>query len=118
MSGHLPAAHERITGYHIAREIIGLDGIGCDRYGSQAVALEDSEVCVLPFKQLDELAHEVPLLRRNLYRLIANDICRDQNMLLLLGSRCAGERVALFLPNLGEAFRGGADIRRVNSCCG
>ena len=96
---------EQITGYHMAGEIIGLEGIGGDRYGCRAVALEDSEVCVLPFKQLDELAHEVPLLRRNLYRLIANDICRDQNMLFLLGSRCAEERVVLFLLNLAEAFR-------------
>ena len=64
---------EQITGYHMAGEIVGLDGIGDDRHACQAVALEDSEVCVLPFKRLDELAHDVPPLRRNLYRLISKE---------------------------------------------
>ena len=30
-------------------EIIGTDGIGADRHGCQAVALEDTEFCALPF---------------------------------------------------------------------
>ena len=84
---------------------MGLDGIGRDRYGCQAVALEDGEVCVLPFERLDELARAAPLLQRNLYRSLANEICKNQNMLLVLGSRCAEERVAMFLLNLAEAFR-------------
>jgi CRP/FNR family transcriptional regulator, anaerobic regulatory protein len=96
---------EQITGFHMPGDLLGLDSVGRDRYGCQAVALEDGEVCVLPFNRLDELAHEVPLLQRNLYRSLTTDICRDQNMLLLLGSRCAEERVALFLLNLAEAFR-------------
>jgi len=94
----------QITGYHMAGEIIGLDGIGDNRHACQAVALEDSEVCVLPFKELDELANGIPLLRRNLYRFISKDICRDQDMMLLLGSRSAEERLALFLLNLAERY--------------
>lgn len=96
---------EQITGYHMAGEIVGLDGISNDRHACQAVALEDSEVCVLPFNQLDELAHDIPLLRRNLYRFISKDICRDQDMMLLLGSRCAEERLALFLLNLADRYQ-------------
>ena len=103
---------EQIMGYHMAREIIGLDGIGNDHYGSQAVALEDSEVCVLPFDQLDELAHNVTALRRNLYRFISNDICRGQNMMLLLGSMRAEERLALFLLNLAQRYQ----TRGYSSC--
>jgi CRP/FNR family transcriptional regulator len=89
----------------MAGEIVGLDGISNDRHACQAVALEDSEVCVLPFSQLDELAHDIPLLRRNLYRFISKDICRDQDMMLLLGSRCAEERLALFLLNLADRYQ-------------
>lgn len=96
---------EQITGYHMPGELLGLDGIGRDRYGCHAVALEDGEVCVLPFKRLDELAQGVPLVRRNLYRSLTTDIHRDQSMLFLLGSRCAEERVVQFLLNLSAAFR-------------
>ena len=100
----------------MAGEIVGLDGIGEDRHVCQAVALEDGEVCTLPFNRLDELAHDVPVLRRNLYRVISKDICNDQNMMLLLGSRCAEERLALFLLDLADVIRC-AVIRRANSCC-
>jgi len=93
---------EQITGYHMAGEVVGLDGISNDRHACQAVALEDSEVCVLPFNQLDALTHKIPLLRRNLYRFLAKDVCRDQDMMLLLGSRCAEERLALFLLDLAD----------------
>lgn len=96
---------EQITGYHIAGEIVGLDGIGDDRYACQAIALEDSEVCVFPFDELDELACNVPSLRRNLYRFFSKDICRGQNMMLLLGSRRAEERLALFLLNLADRYQ-------------
>ena len=62
-------------------------------------------MCVLPFNQLDALTHKIPLLRRNLYRFLAKDVCRDQDMMLLLGSRCAEERLALFLLDVAERYR-------------
>ena len=95
---------EQVTGFHMAGEILGPDGISADAYVCQAIALEDSEVCVLPFRQLDEMANDNPLLRRNLYRLISRDIGHDRNMMLLLGSRCAEERLVVFLLDLAERY--------------
>lgn len=96
---------EQVTGYHMAGEIVGLDGISDNHFTLQAVALEDSEVCVLPFKRLDALTHDVPTLRRNLYCAISKDFCRDQDMMLLLGSRSAEERLTLFLLNLADRYQ-------------
>jgi len=96
---------EQITGYHLAGAVIGLDGVGDDRYTCQAIALEDSEVCVVPFDLLDRLAAEVPTLRRNLFRLVSRDLSRDHTMMLLLGSRPAEERLTLFLLDLAERYR-------------
>ena len=90
---------------HMAGDVVGLDGISNNRHACQAVALEDSEVCVLPFNELDDLAHDIPLLRHNLYRFISKDVCRDQDMMLLLGSRSAEERLALFLLDVAERYR-------------
>ena len=96
---------EQITGYHLAGEVIGLDGVGDDRYTSRAIALEDSEVCVVPFNLLDRLAAEVPTLRHNLFRLVSRDLSRDHTMMLLLGSRPAEERLTLFLLDVAERYR-------------
>ena len=96
---------EQVTGYHMAGEIIGLDGIGDDRLTCQATALEDSEVCVLPFNQLDRLGVDVPAVRHNIFRLISRDLTREQTMMLLLGSRSAEERLAIFLLNVADRYQ-------------
>jgi CRP/FNR family transcriptional regulator len=95
---------EQVTGFHMAGEILGHDGISANEYVCQAIALEDSEVCVLPFRQLDEIANQFPLLRRNLYRLISRDIGHDRNMMLLLGSRSAEERLVVFLLDVAVRY--------------
>ena len=97
--------HEQVAGYHMIGDIVGMDGIGNDRHGGQAVALEDTEVCVLPFSRLEELARHVQPLQRNFYRLLSNEIAREQQVMLLLGSMRAEERLAVFLVNLSERYR-------------
>ena len=96
---------EQVSGYHMLGDIVGLDGLGTDRHGCQALALEDTEVCVLPFDRLEHLAQNVAALQRNLYQLLSKEISRDQNIMLLLGSMRAEERLAVFLLNLADRYR-------------
>jgi CRP/FNR family transcriptional regulator len=96
---------EQVSGYHMLGDIIGLDGIGTDRHGCQAVALEDTDVCVLPFERIEDVARSVPALQRNLHRLLSKEISRDQNVMLLLGSMRAEERLAVFLLSLAERYK-------------
>jgi CRP/FNR family transcriptional regulator len=96
---------EQVTGFYMGGEILGADGIEENRHSCEATALEDSEACVLPFSLLDELAHEVPSLRRNLYKCLARDACQGQKMMLLLGSMSAEERLAVFLLDLAYRYR-------------
>jgi len=97
--------HEQVAGYHMIGDIVGMDGLGTERHGGQAVALEDTEVCVLPFDRLEELARRLVPLQRNLHKVLSNEVARDQNMMLLLGSMTAEERVAVFLLNLSRRYR-------------
>jgi CRP/FNR family transcriptional regulator, anaerobic regulatory protein len=96
---------EQISGYHMLGDVIGLDGIATDRHGCEAIALEDSEVCVLPFDRLEELARAVVPLQHNLHQFLSREIGRDQNVMLLLGSMRAEERLAVFLLNLSDRYR-------------
>ena len=96
---------EQVAGYHLQGDIIGLDGLGTDRHGCAAVALEDSEVCTIPFEHLEELARDLPPLQRNLHQFLAREISRDHSVMLLLGSMRAEERLATFLLNLSERYR-------------
>jgi len=96
---------EQIIGYHMLGDLIGLDGIGAGRHGCDATALEDTEVCTLPFDRLEELARTFPPLQHNLHRILSRDIGRDQHLLLMLGSMHAEERLAAFLLNLSARYQ-------------
>jgi len=93
---------EQVTGFFMGGELLGLDGLGTSRYDSSAIALEDSEVCVMPYQLIEEIGREVPSLWRGLHVVLAREILRDHGVMLLLGSMCAEERLATFLLNLGK----------------
>jgi len=93
---------DQVTGFLMTGELMGLDGISSDRHSCDAVALEDSELCVIPFSKLEELSREAPSLQRQLHRIMSREIVGDQNVMLLLGSMRADERLAAFLLNLSQ----------------
>jgi len=95
---------EQVTGFLMGGELVGLDGLGSGAYNGTAVALEDSEICVLPYALIEKLSHEVPALQRHLHSVLAREIVRDHGVMLLLGSMRAEERLATFLLNLSRRF--------------
>jgi CRP/FNR family transcriptional regulator len=93
---------EKITGFHLPGELLGLEAINGGRHGYNAVALEDSEVCIIPFAQLERMALTLPALQHQLLRLVSGDISRDHGLMLLLGSMTAEQRLAAFLLSLAR----------------
>jgi len=93
---------EQVTGFQMAGEIIGLDGFGGDRYSCDAIALEATHVCVIPYAQMDTLARQVPALHTQLHKIMSREIVREHDIMLLLGSMRAEERIAAFLLNLSQ----------------
>jgi CRP/FNR family transcriptional regulator len=91
---------DQVTGFQMAGEVIGLDGIMNDQHTCNAVALEDAEVCVMPFDRLEELSREVTALQRHVHKIMSREIVREHGVMLLLGSMRAEERLAAFLLNL------------------
>ncbi|MDR2129353.1 MAG: fumarate/nitrate reduction transcriptional regulator Fnr [Burkholderiaceae bacterium] len=91
---------DQVTGFQMAGEIMGLDGIVNDHHTCDAVALEDAEVCVMPFDRIEELSREVPALQNHVHRIMSREIVREHGVMLLLGSMRAEERLAAFLLNL------------------
>lgn len=95
---------EQVTGFHMAGEIVGLDGISSETHSCDTVALEDTEVCVIPYDRLEEVATAVPVLRNHFHKVMSREIVREHGVMLLLGSMHAEERLAAFLLNLSQRF--------------
>lgn len=91
---------DQVTGFQMAGEIMGLDGIVNDHHTCDAIALEDAEVCVMPFDRIEELSREVNALQRHVHKIMSREIVRENGVMLLLGSMRAEERLAAFLLNL------------------
>jgi CRP/FNR family transcriptional regulator len=91
---------EQVTGFQMAGEIIGLDGIVNDHHTCNAVALEDAEVCVMPFDHIEDLSREFPVLQKHVHKIMSREIVRENGMMMLLGNMSAEERLANFLVNL------------------
>lgn len=95
----LEDGRDQVIGFHMAGELLGMNGIGTDRHTADAIALEDSEVCVIPYARLEQ-----PAFQRSLHRVMSRELVRDQSVMMLLGTMRAEERLAAFLLNLSQRF--------------
>lgn len=95
----------QVTGFQLPGELLGLDGLAFERHGVDAVALEDSEVCVLPYPELERIARGFAPLQRQLHKVMSREIVREQDVMMMLGAMRAEERVAAFLVGLSERYR-------------
>jgi CRP/FNR family transcriptional regulator, anaerobic regulatory protein len=100
----LEDGRDQVTGFQMAGELLGLDGISTERHACNAVALEDSEVCLIGFQHLEMLSREVPSLQNHFHKVMSREIVRDHGVMMLLGSMRAEERLAAFLLNLSQRF--------------
>lgn len=96
---------EQVTGFQMGGDLIGFDGIDTGLHSIDAVALEDSQVCVIPYGSLEALGREVPLLQQHLNRIMSREIVNDHSAMVRLGSMNADERVAAFLLDLTDRLR-------------
>jgi CRP/FNR family transcriptional regulator len=95
----LEDGRDQVTAFHMAGELLGLDGLGTDHHTNDVVALEDSEVCVIPYAHL-----EAPALQKQLHKVMSRELVRDQGVMMLLGTMRAEERLAAFLVSLSQRF--------------
>lgn len=94
----------QVTSFYMTGEVLGMDGISAETHYCDAIALEDSEVCLIPFHELEMISVKVPTLQRHLHRVMSREIVRDQGMMMMLGAMRAEERVIAFLLNLSQRY--------------
>lgn len=102
----LPSQEQRdqVTGFLMTGEILGIDGIGSGHHACRAVALEASEVCMMPYGSVEELASNLPNLHAHLNKLMSQRIVQDQTTFQILANLRSESRLAAFLLDLGKRF--------------
>jgi len=111
--GRRPRPGDRVShGRRHAR----MDGIGSDQHSCNAVAWEDSEVCVIPYGRLEELSREMYVLQQHFHKVMSREIVREHGVMLLLGSMRAESASPHFCSTCRSASPRAAIPRR-NSIC-
>lgn len=95
---------EQVTNFYMAGEMIGFDGISSGVHSCDVVALEDTEVCVIPYERLEDAATSMRSMGAHVLKMLSREIVRQHGVMLLLGSMHAEERLAAFLLSLSQRF--------------
>jgi len=98
---HRGAPH--ITAFSMAGDLMGLDAIGGGRHSCTAVALEDCEVCEIPYSRLQDALRESPSLMQRFHAALSQEIVREQES-VLQADMGAAERLASLLLDLSSRY--------------
>ena len=99
-----PSGEQQVTGFQMAGELLGMDAISTEDHHYDAILLEDSEACEIPFTRLEELFGSIPSLLHHFHRMMSQEITREQNVMLLLGNMRVEQCFAAFLTNLSSRY--------------
>lgn len=95
----------QITAFHLPGDLVGFEAISEEKHRGYAEAMETSMICEIPYENLENLSGALPELRRQLMRLMSEEINSDKRLLTLLNSRTAEQRLATFLVELSARFQ-------------
>lgn len=96
--------NEQVLSFPMKGDLFGVDGIHTRHYASEAVALSNCDLILLPFKKLTALGRAHAELEHAMYSVMSRELVREQAMVSMLGALSAEARVARFLVSLSERF--------------
>lgn len=93
----LEGGREQVSAFYMPADVFGMDGIAYGHYSCDAVAIEDTDVCVLPYEALERLSRRHPQAQQILHQALSAEIGRRQDTMAMLSGMTAEQRVAAFL---------------------
>jgi CRP/FNR family transcriptional regulator len=95
---------EQVSGFYMPGDTFGVDGIAFGQHANDAIALDDADVCAIPYDKLEQLSLAMPAAQRSLYRMFSQEIVRRQDTMVVMGTMSAAQRIATFLLDLSRRF--------------
>jgi CRP/FNR family transcriptional regulator len=99
-----PDGRNQVTGFQLSGDTLGLDGVHTSHHTWEAVAIEDSRVCIIPFYLLELLCSEFKAIQQHVHRMMSGEIVRESALMMLLGTMSADQRLAAFLLNMSDCL--------------
>ncbi|MET3108449.1 CRP/FNR family transcriptional regulator [Oxalobacteraceae bacterium GrIS 2.11] len=96
--------NEQVLNFPMKGDVLGMDSIHTNKYTSEAIALSDCDIILLPFKTFVGLSRSFEQLEQAIFNLMSRELARQQLRLSMQGTTSAEARVAKFLLTLSERF--------------
>jgi len=96
---------EMIHGFYLPGDIIGMESMAFECHQYNAVALDTTSVCGLPYHRLTELGIKIPNFNTQLFSLMSLEIVSSRKHAMLLTQKSAEQRLAEFLWNMSQKFQ-------------
>lgn len=102
----------QVVGFHLPGDMVGLDSLDKNIHQTTAIAMEDSEACVIRFDEFENLSYQIPSIAKHLQRNLSREIVKANYHVLSLGNDKAQEKLALFILDLSDRkhFRGSNEL--------
>ncbi len=102
--------NEQVQGFHLPRELIGLEAVSRGEHGAHVVALTDSATCWLEYTELLRISSCSASLQQQLFRLFSGQLAAQH---WRTGDFPATERLATFLVNISARLKEHGEDARV-----
>jgi len=98
-----------VTGFYFPGEMFGFDGIGDQSYLCDAIALENTMICEVPFQKLSELCTSIEGMQHQLFTLMGQRIGYHDHTLIMMHNMPAESRLCRFLTLYHQRMQRYAD---------
>lgn len=99
---HHPSGNDKLIGFYLPGDILGVDAISANQHVTTAVATDTASICEIPFKALESLSLQLPTLNRQLLSIMSKELNDERMHAELLSRKGAEERMALFIVWLSQ----------------
>lgn len=94
-----------VTAFQLVGELLGLDAIGCEYYPADAIALEETWLCQLPFSQIKSMCSACDEFQQALILRLGRTLNADVYQWALARNLKAKQKVAWFIFDLFKRIR-------------
>ncbi|WP_127470420.1 fumarate/nitrate reduction transcriptional regulator Fnr [Thiomicrorhabdus aquaedulcis] len=96
---------EVIHGFYLPGDVIGVEAVATKTHHLNAIALDATSVCALPFDELSELSLQIPHLNQQMFTIMSKEVNEGRIHAEMLTKRNADQRVAQFIWDMAERYR-------------
>lgn len=93
---------EQIVGVHRPGDVAGLDGLAMGKYAFDAVALQDTTVCLIPYNQFRQACRDVPAVQQRFIEILGHQLVQAASVRLSTSLPSIEARIVAFLMDLAE----------------